>query len=122
MILRREDLIKEMKESIGTKDPVVFFDKMVDIFSLLFDRLDRLELDNSRLQVYSALAIQWEPKVAADMLSKQIEILRQDKDTYFLELSAFKRAYTEDNVTQNYNEFCNFWVEILGWHPFLDYK
>lgn len=122
MSLKREDLLKEMKESIGTKDPVVFFDKMVDVFNLLFDRIDQLDLDNHRLQTYAALAIKWEPKVASGMLSQQIDILRRDRDTYFTELSAFKKAYAENVVTQNYSDFCQFWLDTLGWHPFLDYS
>lgn len=122
MSLKREDLLKEMKESIGTKDPVVFFQSMIDVFNLLFDRIDSLESSNHRLQTNTALAIQWEPKVASNLLSKQIDILRQDKETYFTELSALKIAYGENKVTQSYAEFCKFWVDTLGWHPFLDYS
>lgn len=121
-MVKREALLKEMKETIGTKDPVVFFEKLVDVFSLLFDQIDHLEAANQRLQTYTALAIQWEPKVASDMLSKQIEVLRQDKDIYFNELSALKKAYGENIVTQNYPDFCRFWLDTLGWHPFLDYS
>lgn len=120
--MKREDLLKEMKESIGTKDPIVFFGKMVDVFHLLFDRLDQLEADNQRLGSYAALAIQWEPKVASDMLAQQIEVLRLDRDTYFTELSVLKKAYAENTVTQNYADFCKFWLDTLGWHPFLDYS
>lgn len=122
MLLKREDLLKEMKDSIGTKDPVVFFDKMIDVFTLLFNRIDQLDIANHRLQTYAALAIQWEPKVASSLLSNQIDILRQNKDTLFTELSAFKKAYAENVVTQNYSEFCRFWLDTLGWHPFLDYS
>lgn len=121
-MVKREDLLKEMKESIGTKDPLVFFDKMVDVLNLLFNRIDQLDSSNHRLQTYAALAIKWEPKVASGMLSQQIDILRQDKDTYFTELSAFKKAYAENIVTQNYPDFCRFWLDTLGWHPFLDYS
>jgi hypothetical protein len=121
MSLKRDELLKDMKESIGTKDPIEFFAKLTDVFTLVFDRLDQLEKQNHRLQTYAALAIQWEPRVAADLLAKQIEILRQDKDTYFVELTALKRAYGEDRVTQNYHDFCQFWLDTLGWHPFLDY-
>jgi hypothetical protein len=121
-MVRREALLKEMKDAIGTKDPVVFFEKFVDVFSLLFDQIEHLKTDNQRLQTYTALAIQWEPKVASDLLAKQIEVLRQDKDTYFNELSALKKAYAENIVTQNYPDFCRFWLDTLGWHPFLDYS
>jgi hypothetical protein len=120
--MKREDLLKEMKESIGTKDPVVFFEKMVDVFNLLFDRIDQIDAANHRLQTYAALAIQWEPKVASGLLSNQIDLLRKDRDTYFNELSALKKAYAENIVTQNYPDFCRFWLDTLGWHPFLDYS
>lgn len=122
MSLMREDLLKEMKESIGTKEPVVFFEKMIDVLGLLFDRIDQLDASNQKLQVYAALAIHWEPKVASDLLAKQIEVLRKDRDTYFNELSALKKAYAENTVTQNYPDFCRFWLDTLGWHPFLDYS
>jgi hypothetical protein len=120
--MKREDLLAEMKKGIGNEDPIVFFSKMIDVFSLLFDRIDFLERDLRRIKIQSALAINWEPKVASDMLADQINILRQDKDTYFTELSTLKKAFAEDKVTQNYDDFCNFWIEVLGWHPFLEYK
>lgn len=111
--MKREDLLNEMKSSIGTKDPIEFFDKMVDVFNLLFDRMDRLERQ-------TALSIHWDPKIAADMLAKQVTKLREDKDTYANEISALKKAFAEDLVTQNYNDFCSFWSDTLGYHPFLD--
>lgn len=119
--MKREDLLKEMRESVGTKDPIVFFEKMVDVFGLLFDRIEHLEETNQRLKTQSALAIQWEPKVASDMLARQVNVLRnQDKDAFATEISALKKAFADDRVTQNYNDFCNFWQETLGFHPFLD--
>lgn len=118
--MKREDLLKEMKDSVGTKDPVEFFTKMTDMFVLLFDRIDRLEQTLRRVKTQSALAIQWEPRVAADMLAKQVEIMRPEKETYFNEIAALKKAFADDEVTQNYDLFCKFWVTTLGWHPFLD--
>jgi hypothetical protein len=118
--MKREDLLKEMKDGVGTKDPVIFFDKMVDVFTLLFDRIDVLKNELSKVKLQSALAIQWEPKVAADMLDKQVEILRQDKDTYFQEITELKQAYIENKVTQNYHDFVKFWKDTLGFHPFLE--
>ena len=119
--MKREDLLKEMSELIGTKDPVVFFGKMVDMFSMMFDTVERLEKDLKRVKTQSALAIQWEPKVASDMLAKQVNVLRsQDKDAFASEITELKRAFTEDIVTQSYKEFCTFWEDTLGWHPFLD--
>lgn len=111
--MKREVVLKEMRESIGHKEPVDFFAKMVDVFELLFDRIDKL-------QTNSALAINWEPKVASDMIAKQVIVLRQDKDTYFNEITMMKQAFAEGKVTQDYATFCKFWQDTLGWHPFLD--
>jgi hypothetical protein len=119
--MKREELLKEMKTSIGNKDPIVFFEKMIDIFNLMFDRLEEMEKDLKETRIQSALAIQWEPRVAAAMLTDQIAILRADSDTYFTELTALKKAYAENKVTQNYHDFCQFWEETLGYHPFLEY-
>lgn len=120
--MKREDLLKDMKQIIGTRDPIEFFGKMTDLFGILFDRIDQLEIDLHRVKVQSALAIKWEPRVAADMISAQIETLRQDKEIYFNELAALKKAFAENKITQSYDDFCNFWVETLGYHPFLEYK
>ena len=120
--MKREDVLKEMKEMVGKKDPIEFFGKMVDMFGLLFDRLDELELELKQASLKSALAIQWEPKVASSLITSVIDELREDKETYFNEISLLKKAFQEDKVTQNYADFCAFWQETLGWHPFLDYK
>jgi hypothetical protein len=120
--MKREDLLLEMKKSIATQEPIFFFEKMVDVFSLLFDRIDKLETDLNRVKTYSALAIQWEPRLASTMLADQINVLRKDKDVYHAEISELKRAFTEDRVTKNYQDFCDFWIEVLGYHPFLDYE
>lgn len=120
--IKHEALIKEMRESIGIKDPIVFFGKLTDVLSLLFDRINSLELSLDKVKRQSTLAIQWEPKVAQDFLALQIEALRKDKELYFNELSLLKKAYTEDLVTQNYKDFVDFWINTLGFHPFLDYK
>lgn len=119
--MKREELLDDMRKLIGTQEPIQFFDKMVDAFSLLFDRIDDLEIDIKKANLKATLAIQWEPKMASTMLSTMIEELRQDKETYFQEISELKKAFVEDRVTQNYKDFCNFWEETLGWHPFLDY-
>jgi hypothetical protein len=120
--MNRQDLLKEMRESIGTKDPIEFFSKLTDALGLLFDQIDRLKHDLMSVQINSALAIQWEPKLASDLLSAQVENLRGDKETYFNEISALKKAFAEDVVTQSYQDFVKFWQETLGWHPFLYYK
>jgi hypothetical protein len=120
--MNREDLLQEMQNCIGTQEPIVFFKKMVDVFELLFDKLDALDIEIKKANLKAALAIQWEPKMASTMLSTMIEDLRQDRETYSVEIAAIKKAFVEDKVTQNYNDFCSFWEETLGWHPFLDYK
>lgn len=120
--MKRENLIKEMKDMVGKKDPIEFFGKMVDVFDMMFDRIDYLQRELLAVRINSALAIQWEPKLASDMLTSQVEVLRQDKETYFNEISALKKAFQEDKVTQSYKDFVNFWQETLGWHPFLNYR
>lgn len=118
--MKRESLLKEMKESIGTKDPIEFFAKFTDVLSLLFDRIDQLEANIVRIKLQLALAIQWDPKVASDMIAKQVTALRlnKDKDMYSSEIDALKKAFAEDKVTQTYVSFCEFWEETLGYHPF----
>jgi hypothetical protein len=120
--MKREDILREMKEAVGTKDPVEFFARFVDMFELLFDRLDRIDHELLSVRINSALSIQWEPKLASDLLVAQVEELRQDKETYHNELSALKKAFAEDKITQSYAEFVQFWIDTLGWHPFLNYK
>jgi GMP synthase PP-ATPase subunit len=120
--MNRKDLLKDMKDSIGTKDPIEFFDKMVDAFDLLFQEIDQLKKKLDTQNTISGLSIQWDPKVAATMLANQIEVLRKDKDIYHQELSALKVAYVEDKVTQDYKTFCTFWEDTLGYHPFLNYE
>lgn len=117
----RKLLLKEMKDSVGTQNPVVFFEKMVDVFTLLFDRIDDLEDQVRESNLKAALAIQWEPKVAQSMITEQINLLRQDRDTYTEEISQLKKAFVENKVTQSYDAFCQFWQDVLGFHPFLDY-
>jgi hypothetical protein len=118
----RIKLLDEMRASIGTQAPTVFFEKMTDLFELMFDHIEGLELSNRRLKSLVPLAIQWEPKVAASMLAQEIDSLKQsDKDAYAVEIQALKIAYAEDRVTQEYADFCKFWQDTLGYHPFLSY-
>lgn len=118
----RKTLLKEMKDSIGTQEPIVFFDKMVDVLTLLFDRIEELEQNVAETKMNATLAIHWEPKVASSMIAQQIAICRNDKDNYVEEISALKKAFIEDKVTQNYDDFCKFWEQCMGFHPFLDYN
>lgn len=120
--MNRQELIRDMKSVVGTREPLVFFEKMTNLFTMLFDRIDRLELELHHVKTNSALAIQWEPRVAADMLSKEIIKLKKlDKETYAFEIMELQKAYGDDRVTQEYMSFCQFWQDTLGWHPFLDY-
>ena len=118
--MKREDLLKEMKDSVGTKDPIEFFGNMVNVFDLLFIQIESLQKDLKKVRAHSALAIQWEPKIASDMLARQVTLLREDKDIYANVISSLKIAYAEDKVTQSYKEFCEYWECLLGYHPFLD--
>ena len=120
--MKREDILKEMKDSVGTQNPIDFFKNFVDLFKILFDKIDHLENTLKDVKKQSALSIQWEPKIASDMLTAELVKLREDKDTYVAEITAFKKAYAEGKVVQHYDTFCQFWFETLGWHPFLDYK
>lgn len=122
--MNRKDLLDDMKKSVGTQDPIVFFEKMIDVFNLLFDRIDELEENVKYTRMQTALAIQWEPKVARAMLTAQINNLRNDpnKDIYVNEISALKNAFAHDCVTQNYHDFCRFWEDTLGYHPFMEYE
>lgn len=120
--MNRDALLKEMRDCIGTQNPTVFFEKMTRVFELMFEHIEGLELDSQRLRTLVPLAIQWEPKVAANMLAQEIEHMKKaDKDAYATEIQVFKVAYAEDRVTQEYADFCKFWQDTLGYHPFLDY-
>src|SRR5574338_275445 len=117
--MKREELLKEMKESIGTKDPIEFFDKLTDVLGILFDRIDQLESTVKKASTTTVAASHWDPRLASDMLSAEVQKLRAaDKDVWSNEISALKLAYAEDKVTQNYEDFVKFWQGILGFHPF----
>ena len=120
--MSKENLIKEMMETIGDKDPILFFQKLTLLFERLSIQMDEIQDDLDKVKTNSALAIAWDPKVASDLLSHQIDVLRQDRDLYHDQLSDLKKAYVEGLVTQDYITFVNFWVDTLGFHPFLNYK
>lgn len=122
MNLDKDELLKSMREDIGNKSPLDFFAKFVDAFELLFSRIDQLEAELRKVKTNSALAINWDPKVASQLISKEIDKLRndKDKDLYANELSALKKAYSRTFV--DYNAFVTFWIDVLGYHPFMDYE
>ena len=78
--MSHRNILKEMRDSIGTKDPVEFFEKMVLVFDVMFTKLEGLEKDLNKVKTNSALSIQWDSKVASDMLTRQIQVLREDRD------------------------------------------
>jgi hypothetical protein len=121
-------ILEEMKEMVGKKEPILFFSKMVDVFSLLFDKIDNLEKEvkkNNNLVTKSdslkkALSISWDPLIAGMLLVEEVEKLKNYKDLYKDEISAFKNAYNLNIVTQDYDSFVKFWKETIGEHPFAD--
>ena len=117
--MKHESLLEEMKGSIGTKDPIDFFMSLTNLFSIMFDKLSKIEKDLNKLKINTALSLQWDSRVANEMLLEQIEILRKDKETYHAELSACKVAYANGVITQQYSTFVEFWINTLGFHPFI---
>lgn len=125
--MKRDDLLKEMKESVGTRDPIEFFSKLTDVFNLLFDRIDSLESLLKKINLNSVLAITWDRHVAGEMLDAEIQWMRTNgKDTiigtnmYDDEIRALQKAYMYGDNCQSYAAFCTFWIDTLGYHPFLE--
>lgn len=125
--MNKEDVIKEMRESIGTKDPEVFFSKMVDLFSILFDKIDSLSSDLEKVQLNSTMAIHWDERLAMKMVDDEIQhmyITGKDKmlggNIYADEITFLKGVYLDRSPLKNYVEFCRFWQDTLGYHPFLE--
>jgi hypothetical protein len=127
--MKKDELLKSMRDSIGTEEPTVFFAKMVDAFTLLFQEIESLKALVNYDTACSALAIQWDASVARQMLQEVVAKLRVDgkvpgtNDNAFQEeLGALKIAIAENKVTQSYNEFVAFWIMCLGYHPFVRYS
>lgn len=124
--MNRQDLLKEMKESVGTKEPTVFFAKMVDLMSLLFDRIDLLERSLSKTQINTVMLMKWDSAVVANMISEELQFLRVNgkqpdgTNMYQQEIDALTNAYMRGYVTSDYNSFVTFWKDLLGYHPFLE--
>lgn len=125
--MNREDLLKEMKDSVGTKDPIVFFQKMTDAFSLLFESLDSLEVQVKKAQLNSVLAIDWDVEAAQDLISKEVSYLRKNgKQTdgtniFTDEIAALQQeAMIREEMNEGYKSFCAWWKDLLGYHPFLE--
>lgn len=123
----RHKLLEEMKELVGKKEPVLFFKSMIDVFEIIFDKLESIEeklnrpqvsTSNEKANLIAALSIKWDPKIALLLLAQEIEKFRENKTLYHTEISAFKDAYAQNIVTQDYDSFVTFWQNIVGEHPF----
>lgn len=73
-----------------------------------------------RLRLGSILATKWDYKIDLNLLEQQIILLQQDEETYHSAIIEFKKAIQEQIVTSSYDEFCYFWKDNLGNHPFLE--
>lgn len=128
--MNKEDLIKEMKESIGTKDPIIFFQKMTDAFTMLFDNMDDLKKEVKRAQLNAVLAIDWDMQIARKMLDEEITFLRQVANQNFGTTNMFENEIKElknvlmtgGGIIGNYKAFVAFWQDLLGYHPFLEHR
>lgn len=120
------EVLKNMKNSVGSKDPIEFFKSLVDVLEVLVEQNNKLssslnfvinELKNTKRNL--ALAINWDPKIASELIVAEIEKLRKDTDTYHNEISILKNAY-KSSTFESYDAFVNFWKDTLGYHPFID--
>jgi hypothetical protein len=118
--MQYKQILKEMKESIGTRDPVEYFDKLTDCLSALFDEIEKLNESNYKFKQLTTLAIKWDPKVASELIIIETKKLSNNKEFYGDLINTLKEAYNANEVTQSYEEFCTFWQDTLGWHPFME--
>ena len=123
--MNRQDLIKEMRASLGTKDPVVFFEKMIDLCDALFEEMTFIRSEVQDTKNFMALAIKWDAKVANSMLVRTIMELRVKGDDgtniniFHEEISVLKKLMITGEMTVDYDTFVKKFTEILGYHPFL---
>lgn len=124
--MNRADLLKEMKESVGTKEPTVFFGKMVDVLNMLFDKVDSLEKSLQKTQINTVMLMKWDQQVVANMISDEMVFLRANgkqadgTNMYQRELDELSQAYMYGQHIGDYSSFVNFWKDLLGYHPFLE--
>jgi len=122
-------ILEDMREMVGKKEPVLFFKSLVDVFEHIFDKLSDLEEKVNKIktvdkdsseksELIAALSVKWDPQIAALLLAKEIEKLRENKSLFRQEISQFKEAYTQNIVTQDYDSFVRFWQDVIGEHPF----
>jgi hypothetical protein len=123
--MNKDDLLKEMRDSIGTKDPIIFFEKMVGAFDLLFEEILFIRSEVQDTKNFLALAIKWDPQVANSMLVRTIQDLRNkgndgtDINIFHEEISQLKKFMMLGTMTTDYDTFCKCFIETLGYHPFL---
>lgn len=127
----RSALIKTMNDSIDTKDPIEFFKNLTMLLNEVCNKLDKLAVEVKQCKVHAALSIDWDPKLATDLIGKKLASLRssEDKDLYAPQIDV-KRAYQIDELKRAYKyssfndakSFVEFWTKTLGHHPFLDYE
>ena len=122
--------LKEMLDSVGTKAPVEYFENLVYVLTHLVEQNKALATELRDIKTHSALAIKWDAKVARNMIVDIIAKLRKDGsdgssdksvNIFTNEIAGLKQAFVDDKVTQDYETFCQFWTDTLGWHPFLRY-
>lgn len=124
--MNRADVLKEMKESVGTKEPTVFFGKMVDVLTMLFDKVDSLEKSLQKTQVNTVMLMKWDQHVVANMIGEELNFLRTSgkqpdgTNMYQQEIDTLTNAYLYNKYTQDYAAFVTFWKDLLGYHPFLE--
>lgn len=121
----KDYFLNKMRASVGTQDPTLFFKDMVEVFSLLFDKLDSVENTLKKVKLNSAMAIQWDPAIASKMIVDEIEFLRKEgnllgTNMYDIEIKHLKEAYMGTQQVASYSNFVHFWKEELGYHPFLE--
>jgi predicted RNase H-like nuclease (RuvC/YqgF family) len=122
-----ELIITNLKDSIGSKAPIEYFSNLTLLLEQLTNHIlkqeSQIEQLNSKLnnmKIQMALAVHWEPKIALNMIEDKIEILRKDKELYSNEISILKQAYAEGLVIKDYDSFSKFWLDNLGYHPFIE--
>lgn len=125
--MNRQDILKTMRESVGTQSPEVYFSNLTDLLTLLFDRIDSMDEDLRRVQLNSTMAIHWDERLAMKMVDDEIQhmhVTGKDKllggNIYADEISQLKMIYMDRTPLANYSSFCQYWQDILGYHPFLE--
>ena len=120
----KKDLLNILKSSVGKEDPIVYFATLAEVIEQFSSSLESMESQLKLIERNSVLAIEWDAKVALDMILEQIEALRAspNREIYDDIILQLKTASVTPSITENYKQFCKFWLDTLGFHPFLNYK